>query len=262
MLTLTQLNIYPIKSCKGISLQSAMLEDRGLRFDRRWMIVNEQNRLMTQRDMPRLALVGVEVCSDHLSVTALGMNELIVPMVLTKGEVRSVTVWDDTVSALDAGNYAATWFSQYLGVTARLVYMPDTANRVASRGGFTSQVSFADAYPLLLISEASLDDLNERLEDPLPMNRFRPNLVVRGCEPFAEDSWKEILIGDVELHCVKQCGRCVTTTVNQSTGEKGKEPLKTLATYRERDGNVLFGVNLIHERRGELQVGGAVTILR
>ncbi len=261
MLTLTKINIYPIKSCKGIALQSAMLEDRGLRFDRRWMIVNDHNRLMTQRDMPQLSLVAVELRSDHLLVTAPRMDQLHVPMVMTNAEVRSVVVWDDTVSALDGGNDAAKWFSRYLGATARLVYMPDTADRVASRGGFTSQVSFADAYPLLLISEASLDDLNRRLDDPLPMNRFRPNLVVRGCEPFAEDSWDNFMIGDVLMHGVKQCGRCATTTVNQSTGEKGKEPLKTLATYRERDGNVMFGVNLIHAEKGELRVGNNVTIL-
>ena len=258
---LAQINIYPVKSCRGIPLQSAMLEDRGLQFDRRWMIVNEQNRLMTQRDMPQLALVGVDVQSDCLSLTSPKIDQLRVPLVLKNVKERTVTVWDDTVSALDAGDEPAEWFSRYLGVTARLVYMPDNADRVASRKGFSSQVSFADAYPLLLISEASLEDLNRRLDEPLLMNRFRPNLVVRGCEPYAEDSWENFMIGDVLMHGVKQCGRCVTTTVNQSTGEKDKEPLKTLATYRERDGNVLFGMNLIHEGRGELRVGSTVTIL-
>lgn len=262
MLTLTQLNIYPIKSCKGISLQTASLEGRGLRLDRRWMIVDESDRCITQREMPQLALVGVEVYSDRLSLTSPPMEELRVPLIQKNVNERKVTVWDDTVLALDVGNEAAEWFSRYLGVKARLVYMPDDADRVASRKGFSSQVSFADAYPLLLISEASLEDLNRRLDEPLPMNRFRPNLVVRGCEPYAEDSWRNFMIGDVAMHGVKQCGRCVTTTVNQSTGDKGKEPLKTLATYRERDGNVMFGVNLIHEGNGELRVGSKLTILQ
>ena len=239
-----------------------MLEDRGLQFDRRWMIVNEQNRLMTQRDMPQLALVGVEVCSDCLSLTHPRMEELRVPLVLEQARERAVTVWDDTVLALDVGDEAGEWFSRYLGAKARLVYMPEDADRVASRKGFSSQVSFADAYPLLLISEASLEDLNRRLDEPLPMNRFRPNLVVRGCEPYAEDSWENFIVGEVLMHGVKQCGRCATTTVNQSTGEKGKEPLRTLATYRERDGNVLFGMNVIHAGKGELRVGSTLTILQ
>jgi hypothetical protein len=139
--------------------------------------------------------------------------------------------------------------------------MPDTANRLASSRGHSSQVNFADGYPLLLISEASLADLNSRLEELLPMNRFRPNVVVRGCAPYAEDSWNDIQIGDVRLHVVKPCERCAITTVNQLTAEKGKEPLRTLATYRQSDGNVLFGQNLIHEENGMLRVGEAVTIM-
>jgi uncharacterized protein YcbX len=226
------------------------------------MIVNERDRLMTQRDMPQLALVGVEVRPDVLSLTSPRMEELQVPLVPKNAKERTVTVWDDTVTALDVGDEASEWFSRYLGMKARLVYMPDNADRVASRKGFSSQVSFADAYPLLLISEASLEDLNRRLDEPLPMNRFRPNLVVRGCEPYAEDSWEDFMVGDVLMHGVKQCGRCATTTVNQSTAKKGKEPLRTLATYRERDGNVLFGMNVIHAGKGGLRVGSTLTILQ
>jgi hypothetical protein len=225
------------------------------------MIVDEHKRLITQREMPRLALVSVKLHSDHLNVTAPGMSELLVPILLPRNDVLSVIVWDDTVSALDVGDEAAEWFTLYLDTTARLVYMPDSADRLASRNGYSSQVSFADAYPLLLISEASLEDLNTRLDEPLPMNRFRPNIVVKGCEPYAEDTWKDIMIAGVRLHVVKPCGRCVTTTVNQLTGEKGKEPLRTLATYRARDGSVLFGQNLIHEVRGVLRVGDEVRIM-
>jgi uncharacterized protein YcbX len=258
---LTQLNIYPIKSCGGIALQAAELEDRGLQYDRRWMVVDEHNRFITQREKPRLALISTKITTDHLAVTAPGMEELRVPFLLSKRNPVSVIVWSDTVSVLDVGSDATEWFTRYLGSTARLVFMPDSAERLASRRGYSSQVHFGDGYPLLLISEASLEDLNTRLEEPLPMNRFRPNLVVRGCAPYAEDSWNDIQIGGVRLHIVKACERCAITTVNQSTAEKGKEPLRTLATYREREGRILFGQNLIHEGRGVLEVGREVEIL-
>ena len=258
---LSQLNVYPIKSCAGLPLRSAQLAERGLQYDRRWMVVDEHCRFITQREMPRLAPVSVGLHPDHLTVTAPEMNELRVPFQMTGNDVLFVVVWDDTVSALDVGSEPAAWFSRHLGITARLVHMSDAADRLASRKGYSSQVSFADAYPLLLISEASLEDLNTRLDEPLPMNRFRPNLVVRGCEPYAEDSWTEIMIGGERFHVVKSCARCVTTTVNQSTGEKGKEPLRTLATYRQKDGKVFFGQNLIHEGRVVLRVGDEVRIM-
>lgn len=261
MITLTQLNIYPIKSCKGISLQSAKLEERGLQYDRRWMIVDEHNRFITQREKPKLALISIRISSDHLAVTAPGTKELRVPFLSSNRNTVSVVVWGDTVSALDVGSEAAEWFTRYLGSTARLVFMPDSAERLASRRGYSSQMHFGDGYPLLLISEATLEDLNTRLEEPLPMNRFRPNLVVNGCAPYAEDSWNDIQIGNVRLHVIKPCERCAITTVNQLTGEKGKEPLRTLATYRQRDGNVLFGQNLIHEGNGVLEIGSELTII-
>lgn len=259
-IVLTQLNIYPIKSCKGISLQSAGLEERGLQYDRRWMIVDEQLRFVSQREMPRLALVSVALQSDHLAVAAPGMNGLHIPHIPAEKNVLTVTVWRDRVLALDLGEDAASWFSEYLGLSARLVFMPDTADRSATRAGHESQVSFVDAYPLLLISEASLDHLNQRLEEPLPMNRFRPNLVVGGCEPYAEDTWGQIMIGSAKMHVVKPCDRCVTTTVDQSTGRKGTEPLRALRTYRKHESGVMFGQNLIHEGKGMLSVGDEVRV--
>jgi uncharacterized protein YcbX len=258
---LTQLNIYPIKSCKGISLQSAKLEERGLQYDRRWMVVDENNRFISQREMPRLSLVSVRVHSDHLTVTAPEMEEMHVPFVLTGGDSLSVAIWNDTVSAVDVGIEAATWFTRCLDTKVKLVFMPDTADRLATRRGKSSQVNFADGYPLMLLSEASLEDLNTRLEEPVPMNRFRPNLVVQGCGPYAEDTWNDIMVGGVKLHVVKPCERCAITTVNQLTAEKRKEPLRTLATYRERDGKVLFGQNLIHEGKGVVEIGSEVKIV-
>ena len=261
-IVLTQLNIYPIKSCKGISIETGQLVERGLQYDRRWMVVDENNRFISKREQPRLSLVEVTVHSDHLTVTSPGMDELRIPFVPTNRNPLSVAIWNDTVSAVEVGSDATAWFTRCLGASARLVFMPDTANRLASRRGYSSQMHLGDGYPLLVISEGSLADLNTRLDEPLPMNRFRPNLVVKGCAPHAEDAWAEIMIGNARLHIAKPCERCAITTVNQSTAEKGKEPLRTLATYRQRDGVILFGQNLIHEGKGVLKVGNEVTVLK
>jgi uncharacterized protein YcbX len=260
-IVLTQLTIYPIKSCKGIALQSAQLEERGLRYDRRWMVVDGQYRFVSQREMPRLALVSVALHPGHLRVTAPGMHDLHVPLAMTDEDSIRVSVWDDDVAARDVGEEAGEWFTSYLGIPARLVHMPDSADRAVSARGHRSRVSFADATPLLLISEASLDDLNTRLAEPLPMNRFRPNLVVKGCEPYAEDTWNEMVVGSTTLHVAQACSRCMTTTVDQLTGEKGKEPLRALASYRQRDGEVYFGQRLIHRGFGTIHLGDEVKII-
>jgi len=259
---LSEINIYPIKSCKGTSLQTCQLDDRGLQFDRRWMVVDGGYRFMTQREVPRLSLISVGLRSDRLALGAPNMEQLDVPIGDASNQDVQVVVWDDTVAAVDCGDGAARWLCEFLGIESRLVYMPDNADRIAERGGYASQVSFADSYPLLLISESSLSDLNSRLDEPLPMNRFRPNLVVRGCGPYAEDTWKDIEVGGVTIHVVKPCSRCATTTVNQSTGERGKEPLLTLATYRQHDGRVFFGQNLIHDGPGTLKVGEEVRVIQ
>jgi uncharacterized protein YcbX len=174
----------------------------------------------------------------------------------------SVTVWDDTCSATWLGEPSARWFSEFLETDCNLVHMADRhvrpADPIFAPPG--ARVSFADGFPFLLISEESLADLNRRLVAPLPMNRFRPNLVVAGGEPYAEDGWKRIEIGGLSLRVVKPCGRCVVTTTDQDTGERGQEPLRTLATYRRQDGLVMFGQNVIHEAPGRLRVGDAVVL--
>jgi uncharacterized protein YcbX len=171
-------------------------------------------------------------------------------------------VWDDTCSATWLGQKAAEWFSEFLGMACSLVHMASDTVRPAdpalAPGG--TRVSFADGFPFLLISEASLADLNRRLAEPLPMNRFRPNLVVAGGEPYQEDSWTRIEIGGIGLQVVKPCGRCLVTTTDQITGERGKEPLRTLATYRKRDGEVMFGQNVLHEAPGHLRIGDPVVL--
>ncbi len=261
----SEINIYPVKSLKGIGLQKAVVESRGLQFDRRWMLVDSDGKFMTQRDFPRMALIETSVNGDGLVVRFDG-RELAVPADAAKGPFE-VAIWEGPVAAAMFGDEVNVWFSELLETDCRLVTIPETTRRLlpaefAVRPG-EDHVSFADGYPFLVISEASLAELNSRLEVPVPMNRFRPNLVVSGSGPFAEDGWKIIRIANTVFHVVKPCARCVLTTVDQSTGIKyGKEPLKTLAEFRTKDGKVLFGQNLIAENPGgSIKVGEEVEVL-
>lgn len=258
------LYVYPIKSAAGISLDSARVDERGIRLDRRWMVVDENGTFVSQREAPRLALIQVSAYQDGLTVKAPGMPSLELPLVPESKKRTLATVWGDAVESLRVGERADRWFGEFLGARCRLVYLPDDSVRPVDPdyGQPGDRVGLADGFPFLLISEASLDDLNERLEQPLPMNRFRPNLVVRGCEPFAEDGWRRVRVGEIEFRVVKPCARCVIATVDQATAATGKEPLRTLATYRKVGSNVLFGQNLIHDSTGgSLRVGDAVEVL-
>lgn len=260
--TLSGLSLYPLKSAAGLALTVARVDMRGLAGDRRWMVVDESRTFLSQRTQPRLALVSAAPGSGRLVLNGPGMPSLAVASP-PGGDTVPVRVWDDICDAVPAGDDAARWLSTLLGRPCALVFLPDRSHRrIAPRGTApAAEIGFADAFSFLLISEASLEDLNRRLAHPLPMNRFRPNLVVRGCEPYAEDGWRRIRIGDVVFHVVKPCGRCATTTVDQATGERGAEPLATLADYRRSGGRVLFGQNLVHEGTGELRVGDEVTVV-
>ena len=259
LLRISELHIYPVKSARGISLHSAQLDDRGIEFDRRWMVVDENGRFLTQRTMPRMALINVDLRSDHLSLRARGVQELAIPLRSTSTKTLRVQIWSDSLEALDSGDDAAAWFTDLLGVVSRLVRMPEQGVRDVNPTYAPphTPVSFADAFPVLLISQMSLDDLNSRLSEPVPMNRFRPNLVIEGGVAYQEDSWHNVSIGSVRFRVAKPCERCMIPTVNQDTGEGGKEPIHTLSTYRARDSKIYFGQNLIHENRGILNVGDA-----
>lgn len=261
-LRLSGLNIYPIKSARGIALDASDVDEFGLRHDRRWMVVDQSGLFLSQRSHPRLALVVPSISDDTLQVDAPGMRPLRSPLRPRESVSTRVTVWDDTGPASWVGLEAAEWFSEVLGTPCSLVHMADGVVRPANPA-FASpgvRVSFADGFPFLLISEESLADLNRRLADPLPMNRFRPNLVVAGGEPYGEDEWGRIEIGGVRLEVVKPCERCLVTTTDQATGARGKEPLRTLATYRKVGNDVMFGQNVVHENTGRLRVGDVVTI--
>jgi uncharacterized protein YcbX len=261
-MTLTALNVYPLKSAAGIALDAAELDDFGLRYDRRWMVVDGTGRFVSQREEPRLSLVRTRIGNDALFLDFDGLTTLALPLVDGSTVHRRVTVWRDTVDACDAGDEAARWLSEAFGQRCRIVHMPgNTVRAVDTRYDVGNhRVAFSDGFPLLLISQGSLDELNTRLPVPLPMNRFRPNLVVAGCAPHAEDTWRRIRIGSVDLAVVKPCARCVATTVDQATGVTGKEPLRTLATYRKEGNNVFFGQNVIHLTRGQLRIGDALHV--
>ena len=256
------LNIYPIKSARGIALAESEVDGFGLRYDRRWMVVDDSGRFLSLRSHSRLALVVPSIRGDTLRVDGPGMPTLEVPLHPSQAVATTVAVWNDLCSATWVGETAADWFSEFLGCPCSLVHMAEDAVRPADPAFAPagSRVSFADGFPFLLISEESLADLNQRLAEPLPMNRFRPNLVVAGGEPYDEDYWTHFEIGGITLRVVKPCGRCVVTTTDQTTGERGREPLRTLATYRKRDGEVMFGQNVVHEGQGRLRVGDPVVI--
>lgn len=262
--TLSQIIIYPIKSAAGITLPKATVTKRGFAFDRHWMIVDKDGKFLTQREHPRMALIKPTLDETSLNIQAPGMPSLDVPLESPDQQSRTVQIWSDTCVASTVSDTVDEWLSDFLEHSCQLVFMPPTTERRVDPhyARESDRVSFADGFPFLLISEASLADLNDRLATPLPMDRFRPNLVVRGTEPYAEDTWKEIRIGTLHFRIVKPCARCSITTVDQAKGQFGKEPLRTLATYRRKGTKVMFGQNVIHNSVGQLALKDQVHVIR
>lgn len=262
VLTLGALYRYPVKSLRGEAFDALEVGRTGLCGDRQWMLVDREGRFVTQRQQPRMALVTTRLAGDGtLHLAAPGMPDL---TVVDSGAARTqVLLWNDRLEAVLAGAEAHAWLSEFLALDCRLVRFAEDVSRAVdpAYAGAGDQVGFADGFPFLLISQASLDDLNARLEQPVPMLRFRPNLVVDGCAPYAEDGWRRIRIGDVSLRVAKPCSRCIIPTIDPATGERGQEPLRTLRGYRRRDNKVYFGQNLVHDGTGRLAVGMPVEIL-
>ena len=261
---LSEIHRYPVKSIAADSLQSAEVEPRGLRGDRRWMVVDSNGKFLTGREFGALTQIVAQVDGDELALSAPGRSTLHAHADPRAQRVR-VTVWRSQVDALPANPDADAWISDWLGQPARLVYMDDEARRPVNpdHGRPGDEVSFADGYPLLLISQAALDTLNTRLATPITMQRFRPNLVVAGTASHAEDTWRRIRIGTIEFDVVKPCVRCVFTTVEPGSGRRDPsgEPLRTLVGYRRTPSGVTFGQNLIPRGTGTVSVGDAVTVL-
>ncbi len=262
MITVRSLHVYPVKSCRGISVDSWVVAATGFRFDRQWMVVAPDGGFLSQRSHPVLARVGTRIESDRLILEMVGRPYLEVPVGEGEGEERPVTVWNDRCGAVSAGPEAADWFSSLLGSPCELVRQPDAGVRQVDRrfAEEGDRVAFADGFPFLLISDASVDELNRRLTEPIPADRFRANIIVEGCEPHDEDGWTEITIGDLGFRAVKPCSRCVVITTDQTSGARSPEPLRTLAGYRSVAGRVLFGQNLVHLETGELHVGDEVGV--
>lgn len=261
-LKLKEIWIYPVKSLGGISLSWSKVMEKGLRFDRRFMLVDEGGLCMTQRVFPKMALFKTSVSGEKLTISKENetLSLSLVPPLSTYS--RPVQIWDDLVMAHEVSPEYSMWFSDLLGSKCKLVFFPEENPRpVNPKYKLNNEhVSFADAYPLLIIGQASLDDLNSRLADPLPMNRFRPNLVFTGGEPYEEDNWKNFSVGSNRFAGVKPCDRCVLTTVNQDTAEKGSEPLKTLATYRKVGNKIYFGQNLVAIDHDQVAVGDTIEL--
>jgi len=262
---LDQISIYPIKSCSGIALDQAEVEERGFPYDRRWMLIDAAGQFISQRKIPLLSQFKITIQGDQMQVSHGGFNPLTIDLNQVGKAYVKTRIWKDSVMSQRVSPLADKWFSKCLDMAVRLVHMDEKSHRPLPRQLLYEhqdfEVSFADGYPYLLTNQASLDDLNGRLKTPVGMDRFRPNLVVQGFDAYAEDSWKRIRIADVDFLVVKPCARCQVTTIDQKTGESSKEPLKTLATYRKRNGKVMFGMNLLAVNQGRIELNAPVTIL-
>jgi uncharacterized protein len=266
-LTLSEIWIYPIKSLAGIRVQQANVKQKGLENDRRFMLVDEDGRFLTQREHPGMALFGVSIFSQQLIIESksstrsisVGLHDL----ESKASESLRVKIWDDEVETIEINPVYSVWFSEELKIRCKLVYFPESNRRdVDPRFALSNeQVSLADGYPYMIIGQSTLDELNSRLEIPISMKRFRPNFVFTGGTPFEEDEWKTFKIGKNRFAAVKLCARCVLITVDPETGVRGKEPLATLTTYRKRENKILFGQNLLAIDYDEVREGDEIEFL-
>jgi uncharacterized protein len=265
MIILSSLTYYPIKACCGFDVDTSIVELMGLQNDRRMMVVTPEGEFLTQREYPKLALVTPSQ-SDDMVILSAPEFDILRFNILRSGATIPVNIWKSKgVQAVDQGEDTAEWFSDWLGTAVRLVHIADRFKRNVSPDYAVTpddHTGFADGYPILIISEESLNELNSRMPTSVPMNRFRPNIVVKGCAPFVEDTWKRIKIGDVEMALVKPCARCVVTTIDKDTLAKSKEPLKTLNKFRKHKLGAIFGMNVIPLNEGRLEVGMSVQIVQ
>lgn len=262
---ISEINFYPVKSCAGISLTTANVDHMGIQYDRNWMFINEQGSFIAQRGDSKVGTkgvkimcqIGTKITSENLILTAPNMPELVIPLDDSGVMIHAVRVWDSFTEGIDQGNQAAMWATEYLSREVpgkyRLVRIPNDANRKSRVGN--SNLGFADAYPFLVVSDSSLADLNSKMEEKLPMNRFRPNIVITGCEPYFEDTMSDFQVSGVKFIGMNLCVRCPITTTNQLTAERGKEPLLTLSKYRKTKDGVVFARNFNHEGTGIISVG-------
>ena len=260
--TLSEIIIYPVKSLSGISVSQWPVIKTGLLYDRKWMLVDGEGQFLSQRKLPRMALIKTALTDEHLILSADGMENLQIPLSQTDGEIIRSTVWENTDNALHVSKIADQWLNQFLNTECYLVYQSDEAIRPVDPdyGIATDSVAFSDGFPFLVVSENSLAVLNQAMQLNLTMARFRPNLVISGCEGYAEDQWREITIGSIDFRLPKPCSRCAVPAIDPETAETGKEPLRTLNRTRKWQNKVYFGQNAIHDQSGILAVGDSVLV--
>lgn len=262
IIEISSLYVYPLKSTAAVASEQLTLGRMGPQWDRRWMVVDGKGQFLTQRRYPLMCLISSRVTAEGIALQVAAGSELVVDC-RALVDTTTVTVWGDEVQALDCGQVAADWLTTVLKTPCRLVYMPDDCYRQVDPSYAIDQetVSFADGFPLLLISEASLAALNQRLSSPVAMQRFRPNIVVRGCEAFAEDRWRHIEIAGLRFTVAKPCSRCTIPAIDPATGSRHSEVLRELASFRRGDDNqVYFGQNLLHHDEGDIAVGDRVQL--
>ena len=259
------LHLYPIKSVRGHSVSEVAITPRGFKGDRRWLVTTPTGQFYTQRELPRLACISADYTVDGLVLKAPGMPDLAVAAPTSAGPLLPVTVWESLVPVPMADAAAEAWLSQFLQTPVRLVYLPDDITRpcTSSLAGAGDEVSFADTFAFLLTSMASLADLNTRTQELVPMDRFRPNIVIDGEVPWAEDGWQKLRIGEAEIELLKPCARCKITTTDQLTGEQGREPLSALRRFRFNPvkKGLMFGMNGSPRSGGVIRVGDAVEVI-
>jgi uncharacterized protein len=265
MLTISDLYIYPIKSLAGISKETVEITSTGLKHDRRWMLVDDNNMFLSQRTHPMMALLQPTETADGIVVTHKNnpTQSIAIPFHNEGKNTIQVSVWDDICEAVEVSTLCNKWFSEMLQTNCKLVYMPDDTKRLVDKryANNNEVTSFSDGYPILMIGQASLDHLNAKLDEPIPMNRFRPNIVFIGGHAHIEDEIELFTVDDIHFLGVKPCSRCVMTTINQQNIEKGKEPLKTLATYRTKNSKIYFGQNILHQQNGSIAIGKKIQII-
>jgi hypothetical protein len=264
MYKLTEINIFPVKSLSGYSVKSAVVTDRGLKYDRRWMLIDENGKFITQRSMNNMALLRAEVKGEVVELSSKISNEKITFNVNQETDKNiEALIWDDIVSTNQVSELIDEWLSDTLNIKCSLVYMPEDSKRMVDyKYSLNNDItSLSDAFPFLIIGEESLNDLNSRLTKKICMDRFRTNFVFSGGNPFDEDKWKKIQIGNIFFYPVKPCSRCVVTTIDPETGYKENEPLATLSLFRKENNKINFGQNMLHSGIGEINIGAEIEVL-
>ncbi len=259
---LSDIYIYPVKSLTGIRMSSWSVTETGFKYDRQWMLIDEDRQFLSQRRLPKMALLKATITERHLIVSALGIDDLVLELEPQSDEIINSTIWHDQVDTIAVSAEADQWFSRFLGINCRLVYQPDTVTRHVNPNFAkpTDKAALSDGFPFLLISEKSLATLNKAMNLEISMTRFRPNLIVSGCNSYAEDTWRQITIGSIGFRLPKPCSRCSVPTIDPETAKASKEPLTTLNRLRKWENKVYFGQNALHDGLGFLSVGDKVAI--